>query len=168
MYVEKAYSSLLLITIRPSVGDVKTGGPLGVFREEQAMSWHRVSPSFFLSSPSLATQLHYPNNYTYSHPNLNFLQYTIQILVPQLMWSAQPVRDSKIDHIQRHLSALRGPEACNGSVVWHWNTYTFKFLSRNQKEYNYRIREVRSYFVELFKWWNKLHISFLHEVRVEK
>ena len=54
------------------------------------------------------TQLHYTNSYTYSHPNLNFLQYTIQIpvLVPHVMWSAQAVHELKIDHTQRHLSAL--------------------------------------------------------------
>ena len=84
--------------------------PLGAFREEQAMSRHRVSPSLFLSS-SHTTQLHYTNSYTYSHPNLNFLQYTIQILVPQVMWSAQVVRDSKIDHTQRHLYASRGTQS---------------------------------------------------------
>ena len=50
MYFEKAYSSLLLIAIRPSGGEVKPGGPLGAFREEQAMSRHWVSPSPFLSS----------------------------------------------------------------------------------------------------------------------
>ena len=70
---------LLLTAIRPSDGDVKPGGPLGAFREEQAMSRHLVSPSPFLSSSSSShtTQLHYINSYTYSHPNLNFLQYTI-------------------------------------------------------------------------------------------
>ena len=41
---------VLLIAIRPSDGDVKLGGPLGAFREEQGMSRHRVSPSPFLSS----------------------------------------------------------------------------------------------------------------------
>ena len=87
-----------MIAIRLSDGDVKRGGPLGAFREEQAMSRHRVSPSPFLSSPpSHTTQLHYTNNYI-NHPNLNFLQYTIQILVTQAMWSAQAVRDLKIDH----------------------------------------------------------------------
>ena len=45
----------LLIAICPSDGDVKTGGPLGVFREEQAMSRHRVSPSPFLSASSHTT-----------------------------------------------------------------------------------------------------------------
>ena len=48
-----------------------------------------------------------PSTYTYSHPNLNFLPYTIQILI-HVMWSAQAVRDLKIDNTQRHLSALRG------------------------------------------------------------
>ena len=67
---------VLLIAIRPSDEDVKPGGPLGAFREEQAVSRHRVPPSSFLSSSSHTTQLHYTNSYTYSHPNLNFLQYT--------------------------------------------------------------------------------------------
>ena len=39
---------VLLIAIRPSDGDVKPGGPLCAFREEQAMSRHRVSPSPFI------------------------------------------------------------------------------------------------------------------------
>ena len=39
---------VLLIEIRPSDGDVKPGGPLGAFREEQAMSQHRVLHSPFL------------------------------------------------------------------------------------------------------------------------
>ena len=101
---------VLLIAIRPSDGDVKPGGSLGAFREEQAMSRHRVSASPFLSSSSSShtTQLHYTNSYTYNHPNLNFLQYTVQILIRHVMWSAQVVRDSKIDNTQRHLYTLRG------------------------------------------------------------
>ena len=87
---------VLLIAIRPSDGDVKAGGPIGASREEQAMSRHRVSPPLFPSSSSRTANS--TNSYTYSHPNLNFLQYTIQILVPHAMWSAQAVRDSKIDH----------------------------------------------------------------------
>ena len=55
MYVEKAYTIVLLIAIRPSDGDVKPGGLLGAIREEQAMSRHRVSPSPFLSSSSYTT-----------------------------------------------------------------------------------------------------------------
>ena len=93
-----------LIAIRPSDGNVKPGGHLCAFREEQAMSRHRVSPSPFLSSSSHTTRLHY----TYSQPNLNFIQYTIQVLVPHLMSSAQALREIKIVHIQRHLSALSG------------------------------------------------------------
>ena len=89
---------VLLIALRPSDGDVKPVGPLGAFREERAMSRHQVSPSPFLSSSSHTTQLHYTNSYTYNHPNLNFLPYTIQILIPHVMWSAQAVHDSKIDH----------------------------------------------------------------------
>ena len=77
---------ILLIAIRPSDGDVKPGGPLGAYREEQATSRHWVSPSLFLSSPSHNTTTQ--NSYTYSHPNLNFLECTIQILVPHVMWSA--------------------------------------------------------------------------------
>ena len=98
---------VLLIAICPSDGNVQPGGPLGTFREEQAMSWHQVSPSPFLSSSTHTTQLHFTNSYTYSHPNLNFLQYTIQILVPHAMWSAEAVHNLKIDHTQCHLSTLR-------------------------------------------------------------
>ena len=47
---------VLLIAIRSSDGDVKPGSPLGAFREEQAMSRHRVSPSPFHSSSSHTTQ----------------------------------------------------------------------------------------------------------------
>ena len=112
---------VLLLAIRPSDGDVKPGCPLGAFREEQAMSRHWVSPSPFLSSSSHTTQLLYTNSYTYSHPNLNFLQYTIQILIPHIMWSAQVVRNLKIDHTQRHLSCL----AWNPWVGIGTHTHTF-------------------------------------------
>ena len=72
---------VLLIAICPSDGDVKPGGPLGAFWEEQAMSRHRISPSPFLSSSSShTTQLHYTNSYTYSHPNLNILQHRTDTL----------------------------------------------------------------------------------------
>ena len=101
---------VLLIVIRPSDGGVKLGGPLGAIREEQAMSRHRVSLFPLLSSSSSSshtTQLHYTNSYTYSHPNINVLQY-YTILIPHVMWSAQKVRNSKTDHTERHLSALSG------------------------------------------------------------
>ena len=90
------------------MGMLSLAASLGAFREEQAMSQHLVSPSPFLSSSSLTTQSHYTNSYTYSHPNLIFLQYTIQILFPHVTWSAQAMRDSKIDHTKHHLSALCG------------------------------------------------------------
>ena len=98
---------ILLIGIRPSDTDVKLLGPLGAFREEQAMSRHRVSPSPFLSSSSSfhTTQLHYTNSYTYSHPNLNFLQYTIQILIPHIMWGV-------------HHCGIGG--ACAPVMQWAW------------------------------------------------
>ena len=51
--------------------------------------------TFSLPFIIIIPQLHYTNSYTYSHPNLNFLQYTIQKLVPHVMWSAQVVRDFK-------------------------------------------------------------------------
>ena len=101
------------------------------FSKRAGLSRHRVSPSLFLSSSSHTTQtLHYTNRYTYSHPNLNFLQYTIQILVPHVTWSTQAVRDSEVDHTQRHLSALVEPEARNSAVDWHWNT---NLLIENRK-----------------------------------
>ena len=92
---------VLLIAIRPSDGDLKLGGPLSACRVEQAMSRHgfHILPSFHHhhhhhthTHTHTHTQLPYTNSYTYSHPNLNFLQYTIQILIPHVMWSAQVVR----------------------------------------------------------------------------
>ena len=65
---------ILLIAIRPSDGDVKPGGPLGAFREEQAMSRHWVSPSPFLSSSSHTTQPQLsPVHYTDTHPTRNVI-----------------------------------------------------------------------------------------------
>ena len=67
----------LLIVIRLSDGDVKCGGPLGAFSRRAG---YEPAPGFTFSLPIIII----PNNtnsYTYSHPNLNFLQYTIQILI---------------------------------------------------------------------------------------
>ena len=100
---------VLLIEIRPSDGDVKPGGPLGAFREEQAMIRHRISPSPFLSSFSLSN---------YHHHHLT--------LVPHVMWSAQAVSELKIDNPQRHLSTLCGTQARNsavGSALENTNTH---------------------------------------------
>ena len=122
---------VLLIAIRPSDGDIKPSGPLGAFREEQAMSRHQVSPSPILSSSSSSShtaQLHYTNTYTYSHPNLTFSNTLQQILVLHVIWSAQAVRDWKIDHTQRHLSPCVEPKARNSAMGWHWNTHTFSII----------------------------------------
>ena len=96
---------VLLIVICPSDRDVKSGGPLHAFQEEQAMSWHQVSPSPFLSSYDLT-------------------------LVPHIMWFAQAVRESKIDHTQRHLSALCGTPSTYsavGSALEHTHTHIWKW-----------------------------------------
>ena len=121
----------MLIVIRPSDGDVKPGGPLGAFREEQAMSRHQISLSPFLESSSHTTQLHY----TYSHPNLNFLQYTIQILVPQVMWSAQAVCESKIDHTLlilqpfRHFTYITAHSATLPSLYLWQSSFSNPFIA---------------------------------------
>ena len=48
------------IAIRPSDGEVKPGGPLVAFQEEQAMSWHgfHLHPSFH--------HHHHPTQHTYT------------------------------------------------------------------------------------------------------
>ena len=93
---------VLLITIRPPWCFLRRAG-------------YEPAPGFTFSLPFIiishsTTQLHCTNTSKYSYPNLNFLQYTIQIqiLVPHVMCSAQAVHESKIDHTQCHLSTLRG------------------------------------------------------------
>ena len=88
----------LLIAIRPSDGDVKAGGPPWCFSRRAG---YEPAPGFtfylpFIIIPHNTITLH--KQLHFSHPNLNFLQYSIQILVPYVMWSAQAVRVSKIDH----------------------------------------------------------------------
>ena len=61
IYAKKTQAIILLIAIRPSDGDIKPGGPLGAFREEQAMS---QVPDFtfslsFTIIPHSTTQLHH-------------------------------------------------------------------------------------------------------------
>ena len=75
---------VLLIAIRPLHGDVKPGGPLGAFREEQATSRHRVSPSPFLSSSSSShtTQLQCTNTHTVTLTSTSYK--TVLILSPTL------------------------------------------------------------------------------------
>ena len=64
-----------LTAIRPSDGDVKPGGPLVLFEKRRlwADTGFHLLPSFH-HHPSL----YFTNTYTYSHSDLNFLQYTRQ------------------------------------------------------------------------------------------
>ena len=73
---------VLLIAIRPSDGDVKPGGPLGAFREEQAMSRHRVSTSPFLSSSSHTTHNYTTQTVTHTVTLTSTSYNTVQILFP--------------------------------------------------------------------------------------
>ena len=68
-------------------------------REEQAMSRHRVTLPPFLSSSSHTPQ-HNNTTQTVTHTvTLTSASYnTVQILFTHVMWSAQAVHDSKIDH----------------------------------------------------------------------
>ena len=80
---------------------------------------------------------HNTNSYTYSHLNPNFLQYTIQILVPHVMWSAHVVRDSKIDQFNAIYPLCAEPEARNSAVGWHWNTHVrHKTESRDEMRWS--------------------------------
>ena len=94
----------LLVAIRPLEGTLSLAAPRCFSRK----AGYEPAPGFTFSLPfiiiphntiTLHKQLH-----SYSHPNLNFLPYTIQMLIPHIMWSAQAVRDLKIDHTQCHLA----------------------------------------------------------------
>ena len=90
------------------------------------MSRHRVSPSPFLSSSSSShtTQKHYTNSYTYSHPNLNFLPYTIHTHPTRNVVCPSGARFENRPHSTPPIRLWRGPEARNSAVGWHWNTHT--------------------------------------------
>ena len=134
MYCMLRRHIILLIVIRPSDGTLSLAAPLVLFE-----SRHRVSPSPFLSS-SHTKQLHYANSCTYSHPNLNFLEYTIQILIPHVMWSVQAVRELKIHHTQRHLSALSGIRSTQ--VQWVYiRTHTFNLKKREAQNFSTQERQ---------------------------
>ena len=102
---------VLLIAIRPLDGDVEPGGPLGAFREEQ-MSRHWVSPSPFLSSSSHTTQLHY----TYSHPNLNFLQHYTDTLPTRNVVCPSGAWFENRPHLTPSIRLARNPKR----VIVHW------------------------------------------------
>ena len=117
MYVEKAYNTV--------DSDSSVGWGRYAWRPPWCFSkraGYETAPGFIFSllsssASSHTALLHYTNSYTYSHPNLNFLQYTIQILIPHVMWSAKAVRDSKIDHTQRPYPPCMEPEPLNSSVA---------------------------------------------------
>ena len=96
-----------MITIRPSDGDVKPGGPLGAFREEQAMSRrHRVPPSPFLSSSS------------HSRP-------THTVVCPSGAWNENR------PHSTSSIRLVWNPKREIVQLVRQWNTHTYKFLIFN-------------------------------------
>ena len=92
------------------------------------MSRHRVSPSPFLSSSSFLLNTITPHKQLHI-VTLTSISYSTLYRYPHVIWSAQAVRDSKIDHTQRHLLPCAEPEARNSAVGWHWNTHTLnKFV----------------------------------------
>ena len=107
---------LLLIAIRPSDGDVKPGGPLGAFREEQAMRQHRISPSTFVSSSSHTAQLHYTNSYTYSHPKLDFLQHCTDTLPTRNVVCPSGAWFENRPHLTQSIRLARNPKR----VIVQW------------------------------------------------
>ena len=92
------------------MGMLSLAAPLVLFEKSKlwAGTGFDLLPSFHHQPILHNTIIHYTNSYTYGHPNFNSLRYTIQILVPQVMWSAPMVRDLKINHTQSLLSSLRG------------------------------------------------------------
>ena len=83
---------------------------------EKSRLWADIGFHLLPSFHHLTQHNYTTHSYTYSHPNLNFLQYTIRILVPHVMWSAQAVRELEIDHTERFLSASRNPK----QVIVQW------------------------------------------------
>ena len=108
---------VLLIAIRLSDGDVKLGDPLMLFEKSRlwAGNGFHLLPSFH----------HHPtqHNYTTHTVTLTSTSYnTIQILVPHVMWSAQAVRDTKIEALPHsptltflhlHHSSFSNPSAAS-------------------------------------------------------
>ena len=87
------------------MGTLSLAAPLVFF--EKSRLWGGTGFHLLPSFHYHPTQHIISQTVTLSHPNLNFLQYTIQILVPHVMWSVQ---------------------TCNSAVGWHWNTHTLTFM----------------------------------------
>ena len=113
---------VLLIAIRPSDGLVKPGGPLDAFREEQAMSRHRVSPSPFLSSSQ-----HNHTTQTVTH-TVTLTSTSYSTLYRYSSHTKHRLPKRCVIRKQTTVNAIYPPcvepEAHNIAVGWHWNSHT--------------------------------------------
>ena len=90
---------ILLIAIRLLDGDVKPGGPLGAFQEEQAISRHPASPSPILSSSSSHTPQH---NYITHTVTLTSTSYSTLYIIIRKTWKG--MNQTKMEGgTERHL-----------------------------------------------------------------
>ena len=118
----KPFRTMYNSTVDSDSSVVKPGGPLGAFREEQAMRRHRVSPYPFLSSSSSHTTQRY-TTVTLTATLTSTSSRTLQILIPHVMWSAQAA-NLKLNAIY---PPCVEPEARNSAVGWYWNTQLYKY-----------------------------------------
>ena len=56
---------------------------------------------------------------TYSHHNLTFFSIKMLIYIPHETWSAQVVRESKIDHTNAIYPHSTEPKVRNSAISWH-------------------------------------------------
>ena len=145
---------VLLIAIRPSDGDVKPGALLGAFREEKAISRHRVSPSPFLpyiiiphNTITLQKQLHLhspqlsPVHYTDTHPTRN-------VVCPSGAWFENR------PYLTPYTRVSWNPKRV--MVQWvgigtHTHTHLFLNFSLSYVENSSRITP--NFFPLLYLWW---------------
>ena len=115
---------VLLIAIRSSDGDVKPGGPLVLFEKNRLWAgtgFHLLLPFIIIphNTITLHKQLHL---LTYSHPNLNFLPYTIQILIKISLTRVQHKVGSRDE--MRWSSNILGPWVARVPADYAWRTIT--------------------------------------------
>ena len=87
--------------------------PLVPLEKRRLSSQHQVSPSPFFSSSSSHTSKHNYTTQTLTHTvtlTSTSSSTLCKILFPHVMWSAQAVRESKIDHINHHLCLVWNPK----------------------------------------------------------
>ena len=112
---------------------------------------------------SHTTELHCTNSYTYSHRNLNFLQYTIQILIPHVMLSKWCVIRK-----QTTLNAIyppcAEPEAPDSAVGWQCNKQTNIFFINNVLSHFggwwQNCKSIRCYSTFLLLYFYGIHSNF--------